>query len=92
MIGNSTNQKKVCHVTSAHPRYDVRIFHKECKSLANNGFDVTLLVNDNLPNESIDGVKIISTQLKPKNRYDRMVKSKKRIKRLMLEIDANIYH
>jgi len=92
MVENSTTQKKVCHVTSVHPRYDVRIFHKECKSLANSGFDVTLLVNDNLPNESIDGVKIVSTQLKPKNRYERMVKSKKKIKALMLEIDADIYH
>lgn len=92
MIENTTIQKKVCHVTSAHPRYDVRIFHKECKSLANNSYDVTLLVNDNLPNESIDGVKIVSTQMKPKNRYERMVKSKKKIKTLMLEIDADIYH
>lgn len=92
MIENSTIQKKVCHVTSAHPRYDVRIFHKECKSLANNSYDVTLLVNDNLPNESIDGVKIVSTQMKPNNRYERMVKSKKKIKTLMLEIDADIYH
>jgi hypothetical protein len=92
MIENSTNQKKVCHVTSAHPRYDVRIFHKECKSLANNGFDVTLLVNDNLPNEAIEGVKIVSTQFKIMNRFERMVKSKKKIKKLMLEIDADLYH
>lgn len=92
MIENSTTQKKVCHVTSAHPRYDVRIFHKECKSLANNGFDVTLLVNDNLPNETIDKVKIVSTQLKLKNRLERMVKSKKKIQKLMFEIDADIYH
>lgn len=89
---NLTYQMKVCHVTSAHPRYDVRIFHKECKSLANNGFDVTLLVNDNFPDEAIDGVKIVSTQLKPKNRYERMVKSKKTIKMQMLKIDADIYH
>lgn len=89
---NSTNKIKVCHVTSAHSRYDVRIFHKECKSLANNGFEVTLLVNDNLPNESIDKVKIVSTQMKPKNRYDRMVKSKKYIKKQMIEIDADIFH
>ncbi len=92
MIENSTTQKKVCHVTSVHPRYDVRIFHKECKSLTNNGFDITLLVNDNLPDESIDGVKIVSTQMKPKNRYERMIKSKKKIKKLMLEIDADLYH
>lgn len=89
---NPSKEIRVCHVTSAHTRYDVRIFHKECKSLANNGFDVTLLVNDNLPNEFIDGVKIVSTKLKPKNRYERMVKAKKYIKKNMIDIDANIYH
>ncbi len=92
MIGGLTNHIKICHVTSAHSRYDVRVLHKECKSLADNGFDITLLVNDNLPNDSIDGVKIVSTQIKPKNRYDRIVKSKKEIKKLMLDIDAGIYH
>ncbi len=83
---------KACHVTSAHTRYDVRIFYKECKSLADNGFDVTLLVNDNLPNESIDGVKIVSTQFKPKNRYHRMVKSKRYLREKMIQIDAEVYH
>lgn len=48
--------KKVCHITSAHSRYDVRIFIKQCKSLANNGYDVTLIVNDDKDNEKIDGV------------------------------------
>ena len=93
MIKGSSNKSiKVCHVTSAHPRYDVRIFHKECKSLANYGFDVTLLVNDDLPDENINKVKIVSTQTKPKNRFERMVKSKKAIKSKILEIDADIYH
>jgi hypothetical protein len=45
---------KVCHITSAHSRYDVRIFHKQCKSLAANGYDVTLLVNDDVENEQIE--------------------------------------
>lgn len=92
VINNSTALIKVCHVTSVHPRYDPRIFHKECKSLASSGYDVTLIVNDNLPSESIDDVKILSTQEEPRNRFERMVRSKKNIKALMLEVDADIYH
>ncbi len=38
---------KVCHVTSVHKRYDDCIFHKECKSLAQYGYDVILLEKDN---------------------------------------------
>ncbi|HZK27887.1 MAG TPA: glycosyltransferase, partial [Thermoclostridium sp.] len=86
------NQTRVCHVTSAHPRHDPRIFYKECRSLAEHAFDVVLLVNDNLPDETIDGVKIKSTRFVPRNRYERMIKSKKHIKKLMREIDADIYH
>lgn len=86
------NQTRVCHVTSAHPRYDPRIFYKECRSLAKHDFDVVLLVNDYLPDETLDSVKIKSTRFAPQNRYERMIKSKKHIKKLMLEIDADIYH
>src|SRR5665648_779605 len=88
----SNKQIKVCHVTSAHNRYDVRIFHKECKSLARKGFDVTLLVNDNITNEILNDVKIVSTQFRPNNRLERIVKSKKHLRREMIEIDADIYH
>ena len=34
---------RVCHMTSAHPAEDVRIFQKECVSLAKAGYDVYLV-------------------------------------------------
>ncbi len=82
----------VCHVTSVHQRYDVRIFHKQCKSLAANGYQVVLLVNDNIPNEFTEGIKIISTNFQSKNRIDRMLNSNQQIKKKILDIDAEIYH
>ena len=38
----------VCHISTVHPRKDVRIFHKECKSLVSAGYKVSLIVNDGL--------------------------------------------
>ena len=53
---------KICHVTSAHARYDDRIFYKECLSLASSGYDVTLLVADGLHNENRNDVCIQSIE------------------------------
>lgn len=84
--------KKICHMTSAHNRYDIRIFVKECVSLAKNGLDVTLIVNDIAPDELIEGVKIVSTKLKPQNRLQRFIYSKKHLYKKALEVNADIYH
>lgn len=92
MYNTISKQVKVCHVTNAHTRFDVRIFHKECVSLAKGGFDVTLLVNDALPDEYTKGIKIISTKYKPRNRFQRMITSKGILKRKMAQIDADLYH
>lgn len=83
---------KVCHITSAHKRYDVRIFEKECCSLAETGYDTYLLVNDNEKNEKKNGVKIVSTGYKPSNRKERMLSSINILLKKALEIDADIYH
>ena len=34
---------KICHITSAHPIDDVRIYHKECLTLNKYGFDIQIL-------------------------------------------------
>ncbi|MDO4988186.1 MAG: glycosyltransferase [Synergistes sp.] len=83
---------EICHVTSVHTRYDTRIFHKECTSLAKAGYDVTLLVADNKPDEVRDGVKITSVDFHPKNRFDRIIHSVGAMLGRALGIDAEIYH
>ena len=83
---------KVCHVTSVHQRYDTRIFHKECTSLAKAGYDVTLLVADNKAPEVRNGVKIISADLKPASRLDRILHSSRVMFKHAMQINAEIYH
>ncbi len=50
---------KIVHLTSAHPRDDIRIFFKECRSLAAAGHDLMLVVADGLGPEVRDGVRIL---------------------------------
>lgn len=83
---------KVCHMTSVHARYDMRIFMKECRSLAKAGYDVILLCADNKPDETKDGVKIKSIKFQPQNRIQRILGAKKVMLNAALEVDAEIYH
>lgn len=48
---------RVVHLTSAHGPFDVRIFHKECRSLARAGYEVIEIGNFEF-NGTVDGVTI----------------------------------
>lgn len=88
----SNDKIKICHVTSAHKRYDTRIFHKECTSLSNMGYEVYLLVNDEIENEKVEEVNIISTKFMPNSRWERFIKANKIILEMAIDIKADIYH
>lgn len=85
------NAIKVCHMTSAHPADDVRIFHKECVTLANAGFQV-FLVAANAQEETVKGVQIVSANVPPAGRFSRMLKTSKAVYKKALTLDADIYH
>ncbi len=87
----SNNKKTICHLTSPHPRFDTRIFHKECVSLVKMGYIVNLLVADGKDDEFINGVKIFGLK-KPKNKFARLFKTTKAIYKKSLEINADVYH
>lgn len=84
--------KKVCHISSAHPRHDVRIVERECVSLAQAGYDTYFVVNDGLADEEYKGVHIRSTGFVAKGRADRILNGVKSVYRLALGLDADIYH
>ena len=81
---------KVCILTTVHPPFDVRIFHKECKTLANAGYDVILIAQHDR-NETVDGVKIIVLP-KVKNRFQRILKLPFMALKLALKQKADVYH
>lgn len=85
-------KKKICHITSAHPRYDIRIFEKECVSLARVGYEVYLVVNDDKEDEVKNGVHILSTAYTPHNRIDRMFHSTHKIYIKALSTNADVFH
>ncbi|MBN4061581.1 MAG: glycosyl transferase [Flavobacteriales bacterium] len=82
---------KICHITTVHPVYDVRIFHKECCSLQKAGHDVTLLAA-NAEDTEKNGVKIVGVRYPVRNRLERMLKISKATYRKAVQINADIYH
>lgn len=82
----------ICHITSAHERYDDRIFLKECKSLAGAGQRVSLIVHDELENEKKEGVDIYSTGTKYYSRKKRIFSGNRKILKTAKYISADVYH
>lgn len=82
---------RIAHLTSAHPRYDTRIFLKECTSLANHGYTVNLVVADGNGDEVKNGVAIHDVGAS-RGRLDRMRQAPGRVLSKALLLDADIYH
>ena len=82
---------KICHLTSVHPRYDTRIFFKECKSLTKAGYSVSLIVADGKGDEIVDGITIYDVG-KPRGRIQRMLLSTKKVFQKAISLNATIYH
>jgi glycosyltransferase involved in cell wall biosynthesis len=80
----------IVHLSSAHPRYDTRIFVKQCRSLSALGHEVTLVVADGLGDEQIDGVRIVDVG-RLTGRVRRALLSTRRVLRAALRIDADVY-
>jgi glycosyltransferase involved in cell wall biosynthesis len=77
-------------LTSAHPRHDTRIFWKQCRSLADHGHEVSLVVADDRGEELTDGVRIIDVGRLP-GRVNRWVRTTHRVLAAALRLGADIY-
>lgn len=83
---------KICHVTTAHPALDVRIFHKECVSLAKAGHQVTLLVAGEGKSFSLDGVEVIMVPMFHRGRLGRILRAPARMAAEIIKHSPDVVH
>lgn len=83
---------KIAHLTSVHPRFDVRIYYKMCNSLAKMDYDVYMVVADGKGDELKDIVKILDVGLPKHGRLSRLTRTVKLVYEKAKELDADIYH
>lgn len=82
---------RIAHLTSAHPRIDTRIFLKECRGLAGQGFEISLIVADGKGDDQQDGVKIWDVGA-ASGRIGRIFTATRQIFRKATALDADLYH
>lgn len=80
----------VVHLTSVHPPNDIRIFVKECKTLADAGYTVSLIAPGERDHER-DGIAILAIP-QAGSRIDRILYSTSGVLRRALHQEAAIFH
>ena len=82
---------KVCHLTTVHTRDDTRIFQKECISLQQFGFNVSLIVSDGLGDTIDNNIKIFDLG-KFGGKFFRIFYFVPKLLFKALSLKQNIYH
>ena len=86
----ATRRLKIAHMSSVHDPGDTRITHRECATLAENGYDVVLIARD-VQRPMPPGVRHHAIP-SPRNRLQRCTKTAYAVYRAAREEDAAIYH
>lgn len=82
---------KICHITTVHDSDDIRIFHKECVSLAKEpDFDVYLIAPGQSRKES--NVHVVGIGDRPSSRLKRAIYFSKKAYKMAIGLDCNLYH
>ena len=81
---------RVCIITTVHESFDTRIFHKQAKTLAKAGYDVSLIAQHN-GIETVDGVTIVGLP-KARDRFQRIFGLSWRAFKLARSQQADVYH
>lgn len=81
---------RVVHLTSVHSALDHRIFRKECRALARDGFDVTIIGPH--PEDSVEESVRIKSVKKHPSKFARMTRTVWTVLREAQKSNADIYH
>ena len=87
-----TNNIRIVHLTSVHPRYDTRIYVKICNSLKNASYETYLIVADGVGSEIKKEINIIDVGRASGNRLIKTFLRVYRVFRQSLKIKADLYH
>lgn len=82
---------RIAHLTSVHTRYDIRIFRKQCRTLASEGYEVYLVVADGNGDEINENVHIRDVG-RLSGRLNRMFKTTRRVYERAMALNADVYH
>lgn len=85
------SSRHICHISSVHSSNDIRIFHKQCKSLAQAGFQVSYLCGTADKKETKDGVEIIPVNLGVSSRLKRISSAAPAMYEPALALNADLY-
>lgn len=84
--------RNVCHLTSVHPRHDLRIVGKECVTLAKAGYEVQVIVSDGLGDEKVQDIQVIDAGRISGGRLNRMLLGTARMLLRALQLKSDLYH
>jgi len=90
---HSAKPARIVHLTSAHPWDETRVFHKMCRWLARAGADVHLVAahGPKPPGEIVEGVRVHLLS-QPRDRRERMTRTRKEAWRKALSLDPDLVH
>jgi len=87
----SKRRYRIAHLTTVHPRYDTRIFYKECIGLSEY-YDVLLVVNDGKGDEVRSGIRIYDLGGESASRLKRMIRDSRKMFRKAKNLKCDLYH
>lgn len=87
-----STKKKYCFFSSMPRKEREVIMYRQSRSLMADGFEVFDVVSDTQPEEINQGVRIIPSEYRARNFWQRIFVAPRKLYKKLLEVDADVYH